>query len=134
VPTSFRDLVRGAADRVEAVVRFLAVLELYKQGIVDLDQTETFGALVVRRLEEARDLDALSVADWDHDVDGAEPPPVSTDADVDLDLDTAVPAAGARVRSGDRDVDEYEAAMDARIDAELDAALEAVRHNDEETV
>ena len=53
-PMSFRELVAGAADRVEAVVRFLAVLELYKQGIVDLDQTETFGDLQVVRLDEAR--------------------------------------------------------------------------------
>lgn len=69
---SFRTLVRGAADRVEAVVRFLAVLELYKQGMVEIDQAVTFGDLAVTRLAEARALDALSVADWDHDVDLAD--------------------------------------------------------------
>lgn len=68
---AFRDLVAGAGDRVEAVVRFLAVLELYKQGLVDLDQVENFGVLTVVRLEVARDLDVASIADWDHDVDPA---------------------------------------------------------------
>jgi len=132
-PMSLRDLVAGAADRVEAVVRFLAVLELYKQGIVELDQAETFGDLRVMRLEEARDIDALSVADWDHDVEGPEPPPVR-DADVDLAVDTGMAPAAVRVPTGDTDIDDYEAALDAEIDAELDAALEAVRSSDEETV
>jgi len=77
---SFRTLVRGAADRVEAVVRFLAVLELFKQGMVDIDQAVTFGDLEVTRLAEARALDAVSIADWDHDVDLAD---LVADADVD---------------------------------------------------
>jgi segregation and condensation protein A len=70
---SFRTLVRGAADRVEAVVRFLAVLELYKQGLVEIDQAETFGDLQVTRLAEARGLDAASISDWDYDVDAGAP-------------------------------------------------------------
>jgi len=129
---SFRELVAGASDRVEAVVRFLAVLELYKQGIVELDQTETFGDLRVLRLEEVRSLDALSIADWDHDVEGAAPPPVAA-ADLDLDAGVVV-ARASRPPTGDTDIDEYEAALDAEIDAELDAALSAARESDEETV
>jgi segregation and condensation protein A len=68
ISVSLRRLVAGAGDRVEAVVRFLAVLELYKQGIVELDQAATFGELTVVRLETARTLDAASIADWDDDV------------------------------------------------------------------
>ena len=49
-------------------MRFLAVLELYKQGVVDLDQLETFGTLTVTRLAEGVTLDAVSMADWDLDV------------------------------------------------------------------
>jgi segregation and condensation protein A len=65
---------RRRGERVEAVVRFLAVLELYKQGVVELDQLETFGTLTVTRLAETVSLDALSVADWDLDVtDGPRP-------------------------------------------------------------
>ncbi|MBM3675413.1 MAG: segregation/condensation protein A [Actinobacteria bacterium] len=64
--TSFRALVRGIDDRLEVIVRFLAVLELYKQGLVDIDQAETFGDLVVRRLAHgARSLDATSLDDWE---------------------------------------------------------------------
>jgi segregation and condensation protein A len=44
---SFRRLTADLADRIEVIVRFLAVLELFKQGYVDLDQPERFGDLVV---------------------------------------------------------------------------------------
>jgi segregation and condensation protein A len=44
---TFRELCSGLGDRLDVVVRFLAVLELYKQGHVDLDQTASFGTLVV---------------------------------------------------------------------------------------
>ncbi len=71
---TFRDLTRDAVDRLDVIVRFLAVLELYKQGIVELDQTGTFGELTVRRVDGAAGLDAASVADWDEPA----PPPASS--------------------------------------------------------
>lgn len=43
--TSFRVLTTALAQRIDVVVRFLAVLELYKRGLVELDQTESFGDL-----------------------------------------------------------------------------------------
>ena len=65
-PMSFRALVAGIEDRIELIVRFLAVLELFKQGVVDLTQIETFGDLVVRRLTDGeRVLDDESLDDWD---------------------------------------------------------------------
>ncbi len=39
----FRALTAALVDRIEVVVRFLAVLELCKQGIVDLEQASHFG-------------------------------------------------------------------------------------------
>ncbi len=69
---SFRDLTRHAASRLDVIVRFLAVLELYKQGVVDLDQTATFGVLTVVRHAGGAVLDAASIADWDA---AAEPEP-----------------------------------------------------------
>ncbi len=39
----FRALTSSLVERVEIVVRFLAILELCKQGLVDLDQAERFG-------------------------------------------------------------------------------------------
>jgi segregation and condensation protein A len=65
-PVSFRTLVAGIHDRVEVIVRFLAVLELFKQGIVDVVQIETFGDLVVRRLTEGEAvLDDAGLDDWE---------------------------------------------------------------------
>jgi segregation and condensation protein A len=46
-PTTFRQLTQGISERLEVIVRFLALLELYKQGRVDLTQTDTFGTLGV---------------------------------------------------------------------------------------
>ncbi len=40
---SFRELTSSLAERLEVVVHFLAILELFKQGLVDLQQPETFG-------------------------------------------------------------------------------------------
>ncbi len=45
---SFRELTRHHHERLEIVVRFLAILELCKQGMVVLDQPERFGDIVVR--------------------------------------------------------------------------------------
>lgn len=44
---TFRALTSELVDRIEVVVRFLAVLELFKQGVVELDQSETFGDITV---------------------------------------------------------------------------------------
>ena len=44
---SFRRLTADLADRIEVIVRFLAVLELFKQGYVQLDQPQRFGDIEV---------------------------------------------------------------------------------------
>jgi segregation and condensation protein A len=44
---SFRRLTEALVDRIEVVVRFLAVLELFKQGLVDLDQPRSFGEIEI---------------------------------------------------------------------------------------
>lgn len=44
---SFRRLTADLADRIEVIIRFLAVLELFKQGYVELDQPERFGDIEV---------------------------------------------------------------------------------------
>ena len=46
-PTSFRRLTAAASTRMEVVVHFLGLLELYKQGLVELEQATTFGELLV---------------------------------------------------------------------------------------
>lgn len=44
---SFRRLTGGLVERLEVIVRFLALLELYKQGAVDLEQATTFGDIEI---------------------------------------------------------------------------------------
>jgi segregation and condensation protein A len=65
-PVTFRQLVADSPTRLETIVRFLAVLELYKQGVVDLEQFDTFGELTVRRLRGGKSsLDATSLDEWE---------------------------------------------------------------------
>jgi segregation and condensation protein A len=44
---SFRRLTDSLVEKLEVVIRFLAVLELYKQGLVDLEQATNFGDLTI---------------------------------------------------------------------------------------
>jgi segregation and condensation protein A len=43
----FRRLTARLTERLEVIVRFLALLELFKQGLVELDQAHTFGDIEV---------------------------------------------------------------------------------------
>lgn len=44
---SFREMTASMTDRLDVVVHFLAILELFKQGLVDLCQPHTFGDIEV---------------------------------------------------------------------------------------
>jgi segregation and condensation protein A len=44
---TFRDLVADCDERIHVVVRFLAILELYREGKVELAQAQTFGDIEV---------------------------------------------------------------------------------------
>lgn len=45
--TSFRNLTSNLVERVEIVVRFLAILELYKQGFIEIGQDDQFGEITI---------------------------------------------------------------------------------------
>ena len=68
-PMTFRELVATEHERLEVIVRFLALLELYKQGLVELEQRATFGDLVVRRRHDGDVLDTADFDEW-----GDQPP------------------------------------------------------------
>jgi segregation and condensation protein A len=55
---TFRRLTQELVERIDIIVRFLAVLELFKQGMIDLDQAETFGTLEIVWLGAGRELAA----------------------------------------------------------------------------
>ncbi len=58
---TFRELTDSFVDRIEIVVRFLAVLELFKQGMVEVDQTERFGHIRIEWIGPS-DPDAAALA------------------------------------------------------------------------
>jgi segregation and condensation protein A len=63
-PITFRELVAAEQNRLEVIVRFLALLELYKQGVIEIDQATNFSDLVVRRLGDAERFDATGLDEW----------------------------------------------------------------------
>ena len=79
---TFRQLTSGVRERLDVVVRFLAVLELYKRGVVDIDQPEMLGSLIIRLVDPDRDpmVDLSGLDEWDDDAS-------EVGAGVDLDLD-----------------------------------------------
>ena len=44
---TFREMVSDCQERIHVVVRFLALLELYREGKVEMQQAETFGEIEV---------------------------------------------------------------------------------------
>jgi segregation and condensation protein A len=54
-PSTFRELTGHLTSRIEIIVRFLALLELCKQGRVSLDQGHSFGDLAVEWVPESPD-------------------------------------------------------------------------------
>jgi segregation and condensation protein A len=65
---SFRRLTDGLVERIEVIVRFLAVLEMFKQGLVEIDQAETFGEIEI--LWVGADVDARVSAGLIDDYEG----------------------------------------------------------------
>jgi segregation and condensation protein A len=63
---TFARLTAACAERLEIIVRFLAVLELFKQGLVELEQADRFGSIVI---------------EWRADVDPSRLDPASVAAD-----------------------------------------------------
>ena len=60
---TFRALTESLVERLEVVVRFLALLELFKQGMVDLDQATAFGDIEVVWLGHGADDADLALVD-----------------------------------------------------------------------
>lgn len=58
---TFRRLTQEFVERLDVIVRFLALLELYKQGAVDLVQHGTFGSLDITWLGYGHELDSQLV-------------------------------------------------------------------------
>ncbi len=59
----FVDLTRGCASRLEVIVCFLAILELYKWDIVSIRQARRFGEIKVRRNRRITDAEVDEMYD-----------------------------------------------------------------------
>lgn len=57
---TFRALTSPLVDRIEVVVYFLAALELYKQGMIDIQQFTTFGEITLQWIGGESEHDAGS--------------------------------------------------------------------------
>jgi segregation and condensation protein A len=67
---SFRELTGHCTTRMQIIVRFLALLELCKRGLVHLDQGETFGDLVVEWVSDAAVLSTVGGGEPVEEYDG----------------------------------------------------------------
>ena len=61
---SFAQLVGEAPTPEIVVVTFLAVLELYKRGVVSIDQQDRFGDIEIELEDDAPEITDFSVPDW----------------------------------------------------------------------
>ncbi|MDQ6909555.1 MAG: segregation/condensation protein A [Actinomycetota bacterium] len=58
-PTTFRALTEDLFNRIDVVVHFLALLELYKNGLVDLGQGANFGELEITWIPDSAEVGAF---------------------------------------------------------------------------
>jgi len=61
---TFRVLTAGIDERIQIIVRFLALLELFKQGAVELEQLGTFGDLEVVWSGDERTRDHITTDEY----------------------------------------------------------------------
>jgi segregation and condensation protein A len=61
---TFHRLTAEVAERLTVIVRFLAVLEMYKRGLVDLEQTATFGDLTITWMGGDEEAPLFSVEEY----------------------------------------------------------------------
>lgn len=54
-PKTFLEICRGQSERIEVVVRFLALLEMFKAGAVDVTQADRFGDITAVWTGEGED-------------------------------------------------------------------------------
>ncbi|WP_203807297.1 segregation and condensation protein A [Actinoplanes couchii] len=99
---TFSLLVADCENTLEVVARFLALLELYREGLIDFEQPVSLDELVVRWIGGADAADVeLDIDDYEgskpvEETTGSdEPAPVGLDSGApDTDLDEEAPATG----------------------------------------
>jgi segregation and condensation protein A len=119
---SFRELTVGAKEPLEIIVRFLAVLELFKQGWLTAEQHESFGDLrLTWRANDAEDDDSPAA----RFLSGATgPTAVQPDTAEEIEAQRVLDrTARSTLLDDDPDAEEAEADIDAALAAVQQARL-----------
>lgn len=48
IETNFRNLTQNSKDKIEVIITFLAILEMFKQKIISIEQKEIFGEIMIK--------------------------------------------------------------------------------------
>ena len=93
---TFDTLCADCTSTLEVVARFLALLELYREGLVGFEQAQALGELTVRWTGPDEDLGELNIDEYAGSPGDQEPgPPASADTTADSDPGTPGGGAGA---------------------------------------
>ena len=82
---TFRQLCADCESILEVVARFLALLELYREGLIEFDQAVALGELTVRWTGDAAG--GLNLALAIDEYGDEEPPEPDPDADADAGIE-----------------------------------------------
>ena len=93
---TFSQLVGESPTPELLVVTFLAVLELYKRGVVSIEQGETFGEMELQMEPDAPEITDFSVPDW-----GMPEDPSLQGLDEQLEDEPAEPALAGPAEDGE---------------------------------
>ena len=93
---TFSQLVGERPTPELLVVTFLAVLELYKRGVVSIEQGETFGEMELQMEPDAPEITDFSVPDW-----GMPEDPSLQGLDEQLEDEPAEPALAGPAEDGE---------------------------------
>jgi segregation and condensation protein A len=99
--TTFRALVADSPDRLTTVARFLALLELYREGVVAFDQMAAMGELSIRWTGDDDDDKEIVVADEYDESAADEPAPAESVTDADVRALAPAPVVPVQPERGD---------------------------------
>jgi segregation and condensation protein A len=99
---SFGDLTADCENTLEVVARFLALLELFREGLIGFEQPEALGELIVRWIAGDGDIvaDLASIDEYDDKAVAEDPNAAASPPDDPADPDPADPAPADPAQDG----------------------------------
>lgn len=127
----FGQLFRAEEGRMGVTVTFIAILELMKEGLIEIVQAEPYAPIHVRPASGSRRLSLVSsggAASPDAENEAALAQPALPDEDAEVDVDPEVPADSAHINVDDS---ASALAVSGASDAASDAAIEELTPADD---